>query len=285
MGKGLVSLVGAITIVSLVALTLSLFTIVQTFKIALPVVVIDSPAPFEEEAPTPPSLPQAPARNLPPPPTVPRLDLPPPVAVVPPEAPRNSPSNATLTAQSDLALVLFAEAEEAEAERLQEIAEKEALAKEKAEEEARQEAIAAEKRVREAAEQKAQAARLAAIKAEQAKKIAALQREKDQQANQARQRSALSKKVASPPSITRRTNPRYPSSAKRAGQEGTARIIATVSSSGKISATRVGTSSGFSALDSAALAAVKNWRFTPARNGLGEAIPHQVSLPITFKLN
>lgn len=106
---------------------------------------------------------------------------------------------------------------------------------------------------------------------------------KQEQREQAR-RASLAQKVVSAPSVSRRTTPRYPTSARKAGLEGTTQIAATVNSRGRVSSARVTVSSGHSSLDSSALAAVKKWRFKPARNGLGEGVAQQLVVPVTFRL-
>ena len=115
------------------------------------------------------------------------------------------------------------------------------------------------------------------------------EREKKRTAERARKnelarQAALAKRVVAKPSPTRRTPPRYPTSARRAGHEGTTYITATITASGTVSSPRISTSSGHSSLDNAALAAVKRWRFSPARNGLGKAVSYQLRIPVTFQL-
>ena len=61
--------------------------------------------------------------------------------------------------------------------------------------------------------------------------------------------------------------PTYPYEARRAGWEGTVVIRILVGIDGVPLAVAVGNSSGYSALDEAAAQAVKNWRFSPARQG------------------
>ncbi|MFW6162471.1 MAG: energy transducer TonB, partial [Planctomycetota bacterium] len=47
---------------------------------------------------------------------------------------------------------------------------------------------------------------------------------------------------------------------------------------------RVARSSGHAVLDEAAVAAVRRWRFTPARAG-GAAVTAEVEIPIRFRLS
>jgi protein TonB len=65
-----------------------------------------------------------------------------------------------------------------------------------------------------------------------------------------------------------RTAPDYPSRSRRNGEEGTVLLRVELTEAGDIGAARIQTSSGFSRLDEAALAAVRTWRCQPPhRNG------------------
>lgn len=77
--------------------------------------------------------------------------------------------------------------------------------------------------------------------------------------------------------------PRYPLQARIRGWEGTVLIQAWVAPSGGAGSARVIRSSGHAILDQAALAAVKGWRFQPARRGR-TAVDSVVEVPITFRL-
>lgn len=181
------------------------------------------------------------------------------------------------------------EAEMAELRRKREIAEKERkqrelIAKKKKQEQdakrAAERAIAAK---RDAEKARVAAAQRAANREQAARERAVAATRQQEQRERARQAS-LAKQVVSAPSVSRRTSPRYPSSARKAGLEGTTQIAATVNSGGRVSSASITVSSGHSALDSSALAAVKKWRFKPARNGLGETVAHQLVVPVTFRL-
>lgn len=78
--------------------------------------------------------------------------------------------------------------------------------------------------------------------------------------------------------------PAYPESARRAGISGTTVVGMTVSTDGSVSSAWVESSSGNSALDSAAVAAVYNWRFVPAKQN-GTPVTANSRVPITFNLN
>jgi protein TonB len=78
--------------------------------------------------------------------------------------------------------------------------------------------------------------------------------------------------------------PEYPSLAQRRGWEGTVLLRVHVLANGRPSEIQVQTSSGREALDKAALQAVRQWSFVPAKRG-DEAQDGWVSVPIDFKLD
>lgn len=77
--------------------------------------------------------------------------------------------------------------------------------------------------------------------------------------------------------------PVYPDSARRQGEQGRVLLRVLVDAAGSVQQTVLRKSSGFAALDQAALDAVKNWRFVPARRGV-EAVAAWVVVPISFSL-
>jgi len=78
--------------------------------------------------------------------------------------------------------------------------------------------------------------------------------------------------------------PRYPSLARKRGQQGTVLIELWLDESGHQTKLLVSQSSGVSALDNAAVAAVAKWRFQAHRlNGLNVA--SRVTVPLEFVLN
>ena len=97
-------------------------------------------------------------------------------------------------------------------------------------------------------------------------------------------RAAARKQVVSKPSGINQPKPKYPSAARRAGQQGTVTLSFTVGTSGNVTSVRIAKSSGHPLLDNAALAAIRRWRFRPARNALGEAISYSYTLPMPFRL-
>jgi protein TonB len=95
------------------------------------------------------------------------------------------------------------------------------------------------------------------------------------------------RETASPPDFRaaylRNPPPGYPAAARRNGEEGTVTLRVLVSTEGTPREVALERSSGSTLLDAAALATVKNWRFTPARRG-GEAQEAWVLVPIVFRL-
>lgn len=77
--------------------------------------------------------------------------------------------------------------------------------------------------------------------------------------------------------------PEYPQLSQRAGEEGRVLMRVVVSAEGLPASVEVLTSSGFERLDKAAVAAVKQWRFEPARKG-SQAITAAVNVPLSFTL-
>jgi protein TonB len=77
--------------------------------------------------------------------------------------------------------------------------------------------------------------------------------------------------------------PSYPVFAKRAREQGKVLLRVQVDSAGNVVDLDVHESSGFERLDKAALAAVRRWRFVPARSG-ERAVAGVALVPITFQL-
>ncbi len=78
--------------------------------------------------------------------------------------------------------------------------------------------------------------------------------------------------------------PVYPAQSKRLNETGTVILEVLVLADGSAGDVRLKTSSGFKRLDEAAVRAVKNWHFVPAKRG-GEAIDFTYDLPVEFTLN
>jgi protein TonB len=77
--------------------------------------------------------------------------------------------------------------------------------------------------------------------------------------------------------------PNYPPEAKRLKQMGEVLLHVKVNAEGSAEAVSLKHSSGFPSLDEAALAAVRRWKFEPARVG-GVAVAAEVDVPVRFQL-
>src|SRR4029077_345171 len=78
-------------------------------------------------------------------------------------------------------------------------------------------------------------------------------------------------------------SPAYPAIARRLRLEGTVVLRVLVDATGRAEALRIDRTSGANILDQAAMGAVRDWRFVPARQG-PEAIAHWVDVPVRFRL-
>lgn len=77
--------------------------------------------------------------------------------------------------------------------------------------------------------------------------------------------------------------PEYPAISRRLGEQGRVVFRVYVEANGLPSDVRVQTSSGFERLDNVALAAIKRWKFVPARRG-DAAVGGWVLVPLSFSL-
>jgi TonB family protein len=87
----------------------------------------------------------------------------------------------------------------------------------------------------------------------------------------------------SSPRYARNPKPVYPQEAREKGYEGKVLLRVEVLANGRVGQVVVKKSSGCEVLDRSALAAVKEWRFIPARKG-EVAVPVWVIIPIKFQL-
>jgi periplasmic protein TonB len=78
--------------------------------------------------------------------------------------------------------------------------------------------------------------------------------------------------------------PAYPVFSRRQGEQGRVLLAVRVSAEGRAEEVQIKQTSGHPRLDEAALAAVRQWRFVPARRG-DEAVAANVVVPITFRLD
>jgi protein TonB len=81
--------------------------------------------------------------------------------------------------------------------------------------------------------------------------------------------------------VSRRVKPDYPAIARKRREEGTVTLLITLEGANVLSV-KVEKSSGFSALDEAAAAAVRRWRFEPDSRARSRRI--QARVPVTFRL-
>lgn len=78
--------------------------------------------------------------------------------------------------------------------------------------------------------------------------------------------------------------PAYPSLARKRGHEGTVLLRVDVTPQGTAAAVNVVESSGYAALDNAAVETVRDWRFLPAEQN-GATTTSSLRLPIVFRLD
>jgi protein TonB len=89
--------------------------------------------------------------------------------------------------------------------------------------------------------------------------------------------------VLAKPDYLKNPKPKYPPVAERRNQQGTVVLNVTVSASGRAAKISVKKSSGFELLDQAAITAVREWEFTPARIG-SLAVESEIEVPWRFTL-
>ncbi len=87
-----------------------------------------------------------------------------------------------------------------------------------------------------------------------------------------------------PPRILSSVQPRYPASARNQGIEGVTAVKMLISEEGRVEEAFVVRSSGNEALDQSALAAVYQWRFSPARDKFGQKARCYVTQGIRFDI-
>ncbi|MBP2638635.1 MAG: transport protein TonB [Firmicutes bacterium] len=88
------------------------------------------------------------------------------------------------------------------------------------------------------------------------------------------------------PGILSKTEPSYPSVARQAAQQGTVVLKVQILENGRPGEVSVVRSSGYPLLDDAAVDAVEQWRFIPAKDrSSGRAITCYSTLPVSFRLH
>jgi TonB family protein len=78
--------------------------------------------------------------------------------------------------------------------------------------------------------------------------------------------------------------PTYPIESRKARETGRVLLSVTVAVNGTVSAAEIAESSGFAALDRAALDVVRRWRFRPAQRA-GQPVEHTIGVPVRFRLS
>lgn len=86
------------------------------------------------------------------------------------------------------------------------------------------------------------------------------------------------------PSIFSKVDPDYPETARTAGLEGTVLVKIQILANGLPGDITVNHSSGHGILDEAAIAAVRQWRFIPAKNQENVSIMCYTTMPVSFRL-
>lgn len=95
----------------------------------------------------------------------------------------------------------------------------------------------------------------------------------------------LEGRIAPPEALdtVRNRGPSFPEASRRRGEEGVVRVELFVDPTGRVADVRILESSGFSALDAAAVQAVREWRFRPAQRG-GMPVAGSLTTAVHFRL-
>jgi protein TonB len=89
--------------------------------------------------------------------------------------------------------------------------------------------------------------------------------------------------VATPPVLVSRVLPEYPPLARARGLEGLVILRAVVGRDGRVEA-HVGVQRSDPAFDAAAIAALRQWRFHPGKDGDGHLVRVLIEVPVRFRL-
>jgi len=92
------------------------------------------------------------------------------------------------------------------------------------------------------------------------------------------------RQLAHPPQIVRRVEAVYPRWAERSGIQGRVVVRVIIGTDGRIEQDSVKVMRSIPELDEAALAAARNWRFTPGRTAAGRVVRVIVDIPFQFTL-
>ncbi|HWR38738.1 MAG TPA: energy transducer TonB [Patescibacteria group bacterium] len=91
--------------------------------------------------------------------------------------------------------------------------------------------------------------------------------------------------IVSPPRLLDKTEPSYPAEARNQGIEGTVGVRIDIGENGRPNDCQVVRSSGHASLDNAALTAVRQWRFAPARDqDSGSSVRCYSTVTVVFNL-
>ena len=82
---------------------------------------------------------------------------------------------------------------------------------------------------------------------------------------------------------SRNRRPNYPDGSRRRGEEGVVRVELLIDPTGRVADVRILESSGFSALDAAALQTLREWRFRPAQRG-GLPVAGSITTAVHFRI-
>ena len=84
------------------------------------------------------------------------------------------------------------------------------------------------------------------------------------------------------PKVLYRPPLRVPESARRSGIGGSLLLEVRVGTNGRVANIRKVRGSGHRVLDDEAVAKVRAWRFEPAKNAYGKAVPYTIQVPVNF---
>ncbi|WP_110953983.1 energy transducer TonB [Anaerosinus massiliensis] len=88
------------------------------------------------------------------------------------------------------------------------------------------------------------------------------------------------------PSILEKSEPDYPTVARQNNWQGTVELKVQILTNGRTGRISVSSSSGYSVLDDAAVEAMRQWIFTPARDlSTNQAVACTINYPMRFRLN
>ena len=88
-----------------------------------------------------------------------------------------------------------------------------------------------------------------------------------------------------PPRLVSAVTPLYPESLRQQSIEGTVRVRLVVGADGSVENVSVAESSGYEAMDTAAVNAAYDYRFSPAENVYGDPVRCAITTAIRFRLN